>query len=114
MKKQLLSTLIAGLLLMILAACGSQTLGGLLVDAGTALLDAGTAQAQSMPCGKWQVQRIVYNNIPTLENTDATTSTFAGAAFAIPAGWEPFGGTAYGGSFTGVASQYLLVRRCAP
>jgi hypothetical protein len=99
--------------LLLLGACSSSLVGQMMTDAGQMLTDAGNANAQvPSACKKWEVQRLAYKNIDTVENTEASTSTFAGTAITIPDGWEPFGGTSYGGSFTGVASQYLIVRRC--
>jgi hypothetical protein len=104
---------LGGLSLLVLGACGSNLVGQLLTDAGQALTDAGSASAQvPSSCKKWEVQRILYKDIPTVSNDSASTSNFAGGAFSIPDGWEPFGGTSYGGSVTGAGSQYLIVRRC--
>lgn len=102
-----------GCALVVLGACGSSVAGRILTNVGDILLDAGNANAQvPSACKKWQVQRMSYDNIETKENTTPTTSDFAGTELTIPDGWEPFGGTAYGGSSTGLASQYLLLRKC--
>ncbi len=104
---------LGGFGLVVLGACGSNLVGQLLTDAGQLITDAGNANAQvPSACKKWEVQRLSYDNIPTVDNTSTATSTFAGSAISIPDGWEPFGGTSYGGSFTGVTSQFLIVRRC--
>jgi hypothetical protein len=102
----------AVVLLVLLGACGSQLIGQMMLDAGNMLADSGNAHAQTPACQQWEVQRLIYSNIPSTRNTTETTSTFAGGALSIPDGWEPFGGTSYGGSFTGVDTQYLIVRRC--
>jgi hypothetical protein len=104
---------VLAVLLVLFAACGSQIAGQLLRDAGDALADSGNAHAQTpSSCQQWEVQRIIYDNVPTVRNDSTTSSTFAGGAISIPDGWEPFGGTSYGGSSSFTSSAYLLVRRC--